>query len=190
MLVTTEGFTRRGMTEKILELLRARNMDTIDDVHPNPTIEAIENYRDRYFGKRIDFLVAVGGGSVLDTAKALSFLLSLDDINFSLYEALSENLSLPESSPLHLVTLPTTAGTGSEMTPFATVWDGKNNKKYSLARSDLFPVFALLDAELSLTLPHEITVIGGLDALSHALESVWNVNAGPVSIAMAGRRSP
>lgn len=84
--------------------------------------------------------------------------------------------------PLPMIAAPTTAGTGSEVTPFATVWDRENQKKYSLESSSLYPGIALLDPGLSLNLPREITVYTGLDALAHAFESIWNRNANPITI--------
>ncbi len=187
IIVTSPGFTKRGLSAGLAERLGERQVEIIDDVSPNPTVESIEAYRDHIGGRNIAFVVGLGGGSVLDTAKSLSCLLGLEDRNFSLKEHLAEGLPLPDDSPVPLTAVPTTAGTGSEVTPFATLWDGESGKKYSLTRPDLYPATALLDAELTLTLPEEITIVTGLDVLSHALESVWNVNAGPVSISCAAR---
>jgi len=187
IIVTSPGFTKRGLTASLVERLGKRRVEIIDDVSPNPTVESIEAYRDRFGGRNIAFVVGVGSGSVLDTAKALSCLLGLENRNFSLKKHLAEGLPLPDDSPVPLTAVPTTAGTGSEVTPFATLWDGKSGKKYSLTRPDLYPATALLDPELTLTLPEKITIVTGLDVLSHALESVWNVNAGPVSVSCAAR---
>ncbi len=84
-----------------------------------------------------------------------------------------------------IIAIPTTAGTGSEVTSWATVWDTVAMKKYSLARETLYPEAALVDPLLTLGLPRAITISTGLDALSHALESIWNVNANPVSSSLA-----
>jgi alcohol dehydrogenase len=90
-----------------------------------------------------------------------------------------------ETPALPLVAVPTTAGTGSEVTPFATVWDHQNKKKHSVTGDDLYAQTALLDPELTLGLPDEVTVSSGLDAISHAFESTWNRNATPVSLGFA-----
>lgn len=187
LLVTSPGSTARGVTGKLKELLGGRRVIVLDRVCPNPDIASIENYRTELEQENIDFVVGVGGGSALDMAKALSCLLGLDDPQFSLREHLTGNVALPDIPPLYMIAVPTTAGTGSEATPFATIWDDCSSKKYSLVHLDLFPDVALLDAELSLSLPVETTVISGLDVLSHALESVWNRNAGPLSISYAAR---
>jgi phosphonate metabolism-associated iron-containing alcohol dehydrogenase len=84
-----------------------------------------------------------------------------------------------------LIAIPTTAGTGSEVTPWATIWDRVRGKKYSLHLDETWPEAAVIDAELMLTLPTSVTVQSGLDALSHALESIWNRNANPLSRAFA-----
>ena len=184
---TSPGFTKRGLTDKLTALFSRCRMDIIDDVSPNPDITDVETYRARLQGRGIQFVVGVGGGSVLDTAKALSYLLSIKDPSFSLRSHFNDKDNLPDNRPLPLIAVPTTAGTGSEVTPFATIWDMAEKKKHSLGRPDLFPAAALLDPELTLTLPREITVTTALDVLSHALESVWNHNANPVTIGLAAQ---
>lgn len=84
-----------------------------------------------------------------------------------------------------IIAVPTTSGTGSEVTCWGTVWDNASQKKYSLARSVLYPTHALVDPTLMLGKPRDLTISTGLDALSHALESLWNVSANPVSAACA-----
>jgi phosphonate metabolism-associated iron-containing alcohol dehydrogenase len=80
-----------------------------------------------------------------------------------------------------LIAVPTTAGTGSEVTPWATIWDKAAGKKHSLHLPQTWPETAVIDPDLMLTLPAPVTVQSGLDALSHALESIWNVNHNPIS---------
>ena len=87
--------------------------------------------------------------------------------------------------PVPIIAVPTTSGTGSEVTCWATVWDTDAQKKYSLNLPSLYPEHAVVDPELMLGAPRGLTVSTGLDALSHALESIWNVNANPVSSAFA-----
>ncbi len=191
LLVTSKSFTERGLTAKLQKLLNEQQkelqIEIIDDVKPNPDISAIEEYAARLQDKDLQFVIGLGGGSVMDTAKALSYLLSVNDPNFSLRAHFNGKLPLPEKPPLKMIAIPTTAGTGSEVTPFATIWDMAERKKYSLARPDLFPFAAILDGELTLTMSEETTVTTALDVLSHALESVWNINASPVTVNMAGR---
>ncbi len=187
LLVTSSGSTARGLTGRVKALLEGRQVIVIDGVNPNPDIASIEKHHSLLKDEKIDAVIAVGGGSVIDTAKALSFLLGLGDTEFSLREHLGGRALLPEKPPLEMIAVPTTAGTGSEVTSFATIWDDMSTKKYSLTHPGLYPGVALLDPELTLSLPEETTIISGLDVLSHALESVWNRNASPVSIGYAAR---
>jgi alcohol dehydrogenase len=183
-LVTTPGFTRRGVTGRIQQMLGDRLVSVLDTVTPNPGMEAIDGETARVRAARPDGVLAVGGGSSMDTAKALARLLSQPETaslaaHFRVGEMFQETPALP------LVAVPTTAGTGSEVTPFATVWDHQNKKKHSVTGDDLYAHTALLDPELTLGLPDEVTVSSGLDAISHAFESTWNRNATPVSLSFA-----
>ncbi len=187
LLITSPGFTKRGLTEKFRLLLKSQQVAIVDDVVPNPDIETIDVYRTELYGKGFQCVIGVGGGSVLDTAKALSYLLSLEDERFSLKGHFVDKVPLPESAPLPMIAIPTTAGTGSEVTPFSTIWDYQRQEKYSLTTTKLFPAVALLDPELTLTLSLETTIISGLDALSHAFESVWNCHANPITLCYAAR---
>jgi len=92
---------------------------------------------------------------------------------------------LPAGAHRALIAVPTTAGTGSEVTPWATIWDRRAGRKHSLHQPWTWPEAAVLDAELMLSLPGGTTLASGLDALSHALESIWNVNRNPVSTGLA-----
>lgn len=177
LLVTTPGFTKRGLTGAVRGLLPGRDLVVLDNVRPNPAIDALERDARQLEGLNIRQVVALGGGSAIDTAKVLTYMLASAGTGFSLRRYFEQQGELPDLAPLPLLAIPTTAGTGSEVTPFATVWDLAAAKKYSLASPRLFARTALLDPELTLTLPQDITIITGLDALSHAFESIWNRNA-------------
>ncbi len=129
-------------------------------------------------------IVAVGGGSALDTAKVLMVAPASGGFR-ELMRLLARGEAFEPGQVKPLITVPTTAGTGSEVTPWATVWDRSINRKYSLHLRETWPERAIVDPELTITLPHAVTVQSGLDALSHALESIWNLNANPVSDALA-----
>jgi len=131
-------------------------------------------------------VVAVGGGSVLDSAKM--FLPGVDSGDFhEIHAALAKSEVPSVRKALPMIAVPTTSGTGSEVTPWATLWDRTSPKhqKYSLHLNQTWPEAALVDPELTLSLPHVVTRDSNLDALSHALEAIWNVNANPVSDALA-----
>jgi phosphonate metabolism-associated iron-containing alcohol dehydrogenase len=131
--------------------------------------------------RQCEVIVAVGGGSTLDTAKALMVGTSGNAFD-ELLASLVSGCTFTPPYVKSLIAVPTTAGTGSEVTPWATVWDRSvKMKKYSLHLKETWPEAAVVDPELMLTLPASVTLQSGLDALSHALESIWNVNANPVS---------
>lgn len=152
----------------------------VRDVEVNPSFKELK-LACRTFGSAIkppEVIVAFGGGSVIDTAKALA--VSLGD--FSNVQAILQGrggAGVPKATPI--IAVPTTFGTGSEVTSWATIWDTEAGKKYSLNRPDLYPEHAIVDPGTSLGVPRNLTLATGLDALSHALESLWNVNANPVS---------
>jgi alcohol dehydrogenase class IV len=106
---------------------------------------------------------------------------------FTLRAHFTEGVSIPEAMALPVIAIPTTAGTGSEVTPFATVWDARSVKKHSLAHPRMYPEHALLDPELTYQLPWDITLATGLDAFCQACESIWNKNANPVTFSYAFR---
>jgi alcohol dehydrogenase len=152
----------------------------IRDVVPNPNYGSLDAAC-RTFERmrtRPQVIVALGGGSAIDTAKVVA----ASDGDFarvrSYVETGSGGANLGRTP---IISVPTTSGTGSEVTSWATVWDSANGKKYSLARPELYPETAIVDPELTLGLPRDLTISTGLDALSHALESIWNTNANPVS---------
>jgi len=183
-LITTPGFTKRGVVAHLEKALVDRLAIVCDTVQPNPDIDAIDTTAERLRHIAPDCLIGLGGGSSLDTAKALARILTQPE-GTALSEHLRAGLPFKNERALPVITVPTTAGTGSEVTPFATVWDFREQKKHSVTGNDLFPIKAILDPTLTLCLPESLTISSGLDAISHALESIWNKNANPVSIGLA-----
>lgn len=181
-LVTFPEAAGLGLTARLERLLGASLGAIIDRTQANPDVDGLaELYRDFWAQPdQGEVLVAVGGGSVLDTAKAL--MVGTADGSF---EALIALLATGKPFTPHrvksLIAVPTTAGTGSEVTPWATIWERAAAKKYSLHLGETWAEAALVDPALTTSLPVGATLASGLDALSHALESIWNVNANPVS---------
>jgi alcohol dehydrogenase len=184
MLVTSPGFTRRGVTARVIELLGPRLVAVMDRVEPNPGIDALDKEAAGLRAAAPQAIVGLGGGSVLDTMKALAQCFAAPP-DWTLAAHFRDGAPLPQTAPLPAIAVPTTSGTGSEVTPFATVWDHQARRKHSLARPELFPNVALLDPVLTLGLPEAVTVNTGLDAISQALESIWNRNANAVTLAWA-----
>jgi phosphonate metabolism-associated iron-containing alcohol dehydrogenase len=120
----------------------------------------------------------------MDAAKILGVTLS-SNLNRPLNQIFRNGRQNIWASRLPVVCAPTTSGTGAEVTPFATAWDLSDNKKRSVAGDEIYPTIALLDAELTVSLPRDETLYTALDAISHALESLWNKNRTPTSEAFA-----
>jgi alcohol dehydrogenase len=185
-LVTTPGFRRRGLVAAIERAFGNRLIAVVDDVKPNPDVLDVQVQGDGLRRTEPNTLLALGGGSTIDTAKAIARLLGQPE--GSQLTALFRAGGVPAAAPaLPVVAVPTTSGTGAEVTPFATVWDYEQMKKCSVAGDDLYPKLAVLDPELTLQLPEEVTVSAGLDAISHALESAWNRNASPVTLGLVAQ---
>lgn len=184
LLVTSPGFMKRGLPERIYRLTAKVVM--VVSAPPTPAFPDLQAlYKDVKYGD-FDVIVGIGGGSVLDTAKVLS--LAHKAPAFSLVESLIREGSARVKHYEGLtpvIAVPTTAGTGSEVTPWATVWDREEKRKYSLHLANLWCEQALCDPELTLTMAKALTIQTALDALSHSLEAVWNKNANPVSTEFA-----
>lgn len=184
VLVTSHGFRTRGLVGRVADALGARLVGVVDDVKPNPDVLDIDRQADAIHGLAPEAIVGLGGGSSIDTAKALARLLTQPS-GTTLAAHFREGIPLAPVPALPVVAIPTTAGTGAEVTPFGTVWDFERAKKYSVAGDDLYPTAAILDPELALGLPPDVTISSGLDAISHAFESTWNRNATPVTLGLA-----
>lgn len=181
-LVTIPEARELGLIARVREMLGAALVQVIDHTEPNPDVAGLAPmYRDFWAAHEGgEVLLAIGGGSAIDTAKAL--MVGTADGTF---EALVALLATGKPFVPHdvrpLIAVPTTAGTGSEVTPWATVWDRAAGRKHSLHLDETWPEAALIDPTLTHSLPAGPTLAAGLDALSHSLEAIWNVNANPVS---------
>ncbi len=181
-LVTFPEARGLGLVARIEELLGERLVYVIEDVQPNPDVAHLCDTYERFWADADDcsMVIAVGGGSAIDTAKAL--IVGTESGRFDeLLALLATGKPFVPARSKQLIAAPTTAGTGSEVTPWATIWDSASLKKYSLHLDCTWPKVAIIDPQLMLTVPASVTVSTGLDALSHALESIWNVNANPIS---------
>jgi phosphonate metabolism-associated iron-containing alcohol dehydrogenase len=183
-LVTTPGFKRRGIVDNISDALGSRLIAVVDNVRPNPDVQDLQTQSAALRPAHPEMLIALGGGSTIDTAKALARLLTQPE-GTCLMALLRDGAPVANVAAVPITAIPTTAGTGTEVTPFGTVWNHAEKKKFSIVGEDLFPQLAILDPELTLGMPTEITVASGLDAISHAMESAWNRNATPVSLGLA-----
>ncbi len=182
-LVTYGDAFFRGLALR-LEQEAGAPLLVIDDIAPNPDIALLEIQTARFAAlpRQPEVIVALGGGSVIDSAKV--FAAARGD--FTAMDAyLKKRAGAETLAPWPLIAVPTTAGTGSEVTCWGTVWDNAGGLKYSLAHPGLYPEYSIVDPELMVGKPRDLTIQTGLDALSHSLESLWNQSANPVSMAHA-----
>ena len=185
LVVTTPGAMKRKSVDRVLELLADREVAVYDMVTPGPQLAALEDASIRLKHRSYQGIVAFGGGSAIDTAKALSYMLNAKEMSLTRH---FEGLAPLDEVPLTpIVAVQTAAGTGAEVTPFATIWDIVEQRKYSLGPPDIYPKTALLDPELTLTLPADLTLSAGLDTLCQGLESLWSRGSNPVAASFALR---
>lgn len=187
LIVTTVRGKAQFLEDALLAKVVSNNRITwLDTVKENPGLTEMQADISQLQAIQIDAIVAFGGGSAIDTAKVLRLGLAVEGKN-TLAELL-ENPGLHQNAKqVPLYALPTTAGTGSEVTPFATVWHHEIQKKLSLGGDKVFPSVAIIDAELTDSLPLSVTLSTGLDAINQAAESVWNKNANSLTLGFATR---
>lgn len=187
LVVMSPGSAERGLSEAVTSALGTRLACLVATVSPNPDVYELIATAESLSDSNVTEIVAIGGGSVIDTGKFLSAALPEGVVPGMLGQDLKKGRATAISEALPLLAVPTTAGTGSEVTPFATVWDRQANRKMSLASPRLSPHTAILDPSLTLSVPREATLSTGLDALSQGLESLWNKNWNAISAACATR---
>ena len=182
LLVTSPSFgARSSLLDTLARHLDGREMRVFDGIKATPDIDAVQGVIDFARASRVEAVIGMGGGSVMDAAKTAALLARTQ---WDLRTYLQEEPDTPPT-PLHTILIPTTAGSGSEVTRWATIWDTAGKRKLSVTLPRLPHRLALLDPELTLTLPPLQTAISGADALAHAMEAYWSKNANPVSDSLA-----
>lgn len=180
LLVSTADEPLMPLYERIKELLSVEEIKVFhfNQVSPNPTTEIIEEGLRFLNENPCDFVLAVGGGSSIDVAKALAFVNGKTEINWKevfSYDSPFEDYAAYNEKILPIISIPTTSGTGSHVTQASVITKGKD--KLSFYHHDLFSKECIVDSELTLTLPNSITAATGFDAFTHAFESYINPRA-------------
>ena len=181
VLVCDPYFVESGKARSAVEASGGRLAAVFSGVTPNPRTREVDECAALMRRTGADFAVALGGGSAIDCAKAAC---AIAPGKLSTAQAHTGGAILPDAA-LPLVAVPTTAGTGSEVTGVAVLTDEEKGVKAPLGHRNLYPALALIDAELTVSLPPAVTAATGLDALSHALEAFWSKNHQPVCDALA-----
>lgn len=176
LVVTDAMLVKCGVAEKIENVLKDGGIsyEIDDEVKPNPTIANVHTGLDKLKASGADFIIAVGGGSVIDTAKAIAVIANNPDN----YDVVSlEGVDKSKNPPMPIIAVPTTAGTGSETTMDYVITNTEQKHKMACMDSMVVPVVAILDTDIMASLPLKMTAATAMDALTHAVESYLSKGA-------------
>ncbi|MFI8091035.1 bifunctional acetaldehyde-CoA/alcohol dehydrogenase [Streptomyces sp. NPDC086080] len=186
-VVTDATMTRLGFVDRVTRVLQRRRepvtVQVIDNVEPEPSIDSVQRGAELMRDFRPDTIIALGGGSPMDAAKVMWLLYEQPDVDFAdmrqkFFDIRKRAFRFPAlGDRARLVCVPTTSGTGAEVTPFAVISDPATGKKYPLADYALTPSVAIVDPLLATELPPALAADSGFDALTHAIEAYVSVYA-------------
>ena len=184
MIITDKGVRANNLLAPLEAAFESTNVEigfVFDDVPPDSSLETVRAAAQAYRTNNCDAIIAVGGGSVIDTSKATNILVTEGGDDLLKYSG-AHNLPKP-LKPFFVI--PTTSGTGSEVTMVAVVSDNQKHVKIPFASNYLMPNAAILDPRMTLTLPPHLTAMTAMDALTHAVEAYTCMAANPISDAYA-----
>lgn len=192
-IVTDRFLYNNGYVKRLTDKLSSMDIEytVFFDVMPDPTLASAEEGARQMRSFEPDCIIALGGGSPMDAAKIMWLLYEHPDADFSdmamrFADIRKRIYSFPKMGERAIfVAIPTTSGTGSEVTPFAVITDGDSGVKYPLADYELMPDIAIIDPELTDTIPKELAAASGIDAMTHALEAYSSMLATDYTDAMA-----
>ena len=180
-IVTDEGMIKLGYVDKILYYLRKRQQyvhsEIFSEVEPDPSFDTIKKGVQAMKNFNPDVIIALGGGSPIDAAKGMWLFYEhpeadVEGLKLKFMDIRKRTYKFPKlGTKCKMVAIPTTSGTGSEVTSFAVITDKEKNKKYPLADYELTPDVAIVDPDLVMSLPKSVTADTGMDVLTHAIES-------------------
>ena len=184
MIITDKGVRINNLLVPLEAAFESTNVEVgfvFDDVPPDSSLETVRAAAQAYRTNNCDAIIAVGGGSVIDTAKATNILVTEGGDDLTKYSG-AHNLPHP-LKPFFVI--PTTSGTGSEVTMVAVVSDNQKHVKLAFASNYLMPNAAILDPRMTQTLPPHLTAMTAMDAMTHAVEAYTCMAANPISDAYA-----
>lgn len=181
ILVTSAHFIKNGNAKELLNNPRNHLIGSFTEFSPNPDVEEVDQLADILRTKQADFIVALGGGSVMDGAKAASSV-ALSKKTIRTYHG--TGIPIPKEH-LPVIAIPTTSGTGSEVTSVSVLTDRKEGKKAPIASDSFYPEYAIIDPELTVSMTPYLTACTGIDVLSHAIEGYWSKGHQPICDALA-----
>ncbi len=173
MIVTGKNSAKKsGALDKIKFLLKDKNLILFDKTEENPSFDILEKGRELAKKEKVEIIIGLGGGSPMDAAKGIALLTNNEG---SMRDYMKGKT--PSKDILPIVCIPTTSGTGSEVTPYAVFTDPENEDKGGYANTGLFPIFSIIDPELTYSMPETLIINTGIDALTHALEGYFSTKA-------------
>ena len=192
-IVTDSALFNLGFAEKVTSVLEPMSIEceVFHQVKPDPTLQTVKQGVTLINAFKPDVIIALGGGSPMDAAKIIWMLYENPDVEFEglalrFMDIQKRIYDFPKmGGKAFLVAIPTTAGTGSEVTPFAVITDERTGMKYPIADYALTPDMAIVDAELTLGMPKPLAAASGIDAVTHALEAIVSVAATDYSTGLA-----
>ena len=184
LIITDTGVIQAGLLQGIEKSLQSAGLPFVifDGVEPDPRIEVVEKSVEKAKKEGIDLIIGFGGGSSLDIAKVTSIMITNPGKIDSYF-----GIDLVPNPGVPVILIPTTAGTGSEVTPIAILSDTKEKLKKGIVSAYLFPEVAIVDPKLTIGLPPSVTAFTGMDALTHAIEAYYSINATDLSDLLAVR---
>lgn len=177
MLVCDPFLYQCGQAEKLCKYLPGKNVAVFSDIEPNPSCECVDEAARKARAVNANCVIGLGGGSSMDVSKIVSCLVTNEGSIYDYYAGGSRTLSPRRAQ---LICIPTTAGTGSEVTNVGVFTNRKTGVKMPMVNNQFWADIAMLDPELTYTLPGPVTASTGMDAFCHAIEAFWNKESIPV----------
>lgn len=182
-LAVTPFMNEIGITKRVKNYLDGEGLETLiyDEIQSNPSCNKIDEAAYLAKKERCDVVVGIGGGSAIDTAKAVAVVVGNGGRSWDYTQRTDHKVSQPTGATLPIIAVPTTAGAGSETTLYAVLTNRKIKEKSTIISPRVFPKTSIVDPELTISMPPSLTALTGFDTLSHALESYININSHPYS---------
>ena len=174
---SSTAYNRYSKDPELSALFIITNVTFEHGFESNPSLTDIVEISNKYQDSSLDLIVGLGGGSAMDVAKIASVAIPAVKQGIHIDNLLKDSTLFSRFEEIDCIQVPTTAGTGSEVTPFATVWDYESQQKKSLSNPLMYAKKAFIDPDFLSQVPLEVAISTGLDALNQAFESIWNVNA-------------
>ncbi|MGP7818173.1 iron-containing alcohol dehydrogenase family protein [Niallia sp. 01092] len=183
ILISAPSMVRSGIAQEVMKQSEGRIVTIFSDIQPNPTVNNTDACAKMIREYECEFAVALGGGSILDCAKVACFVASTP---YGTADFFSKKRPITASG-IPMIAVPTTSGTASEVTTVSVLTDTENDIKAPIASDFFYPVYALIDPELTITCPPSVTAVSGIDVLAHSLEAYYGKKHQPFTDMAAER---